>query len=348
MNCSAYLEKCFTLLNNSKFNKLTKDPTHATEWKIQRVVRKMKLKLPSSIYSKIYPTGSAPGKFYGTAKIHQLSPNDTINELPLRPIVSNIGTATYRLSKYLAKLLSPLSESEYTIKKTKYFVEKIKKEHIPNDHLLVSFDVKSLFTNVPLDETTEIILNRIYDKNEISTDITKSEMKEVLNLCIKTVHFTFDGNIYVQNDSVAMGSPLGPVLATIFMVELEQSVIPTLMDKMKCWTRYVYDTLCYKKTDSTDYVLKMLNGFHRNIQFTYEVEIDSKISFLDVLVIRDPNNNINTTVYRKSTNNNIYLNWESFAPDKWKWGTKALTKRAYDVCSNQELLQKELNYIEKV
>ena len=43
------------------------------------------------------------------------------------------------------------------------------------------------------------------------------------------------------------------------------------------------------------------------------------------------------------------MNWESFAPGKWKWGTlKTLTKRAYDVCSNQELLQKELNYIEKV
>ena len=121
------------------------------------------------------------------------------------------------------------------------------------------------------------------------------------------------------------------------------------MEKMKCWTRYVDDTLCYTKADSIDYVLKMLNGFHRNIQFTYEVETDSKNSFLDVLVIRDSNNNINRTVYRKSTNNDIYLNWESFAPNKWKWGAlKTLTKRAYHVCSSQELLQKELNYIEKV
>ena len=130
-------------------------------------------------------------------------------------------------------MLSPLSESEYTIKNTKYVLEKIKREHIPNDHLLVSFDVKSLFTNVPLDETIEIILNRIYDKNEISTDIRKSEIKELLNLCIKSVHFTFDGNLYVQNDGVAMGSPLRPVLANIFIVELERSVIATLMDKMK-------------------------------------------------------------------------------------------------------------------
>ena len=146
-------------INTSQFNKLSKNSTHATEWK-------MKLKLPSNIYSKIYPTRSAPGKFYGTAKLHKLSPNDTINELPLRPTVSKIGTATYHLLKYLAELLSPISESEYTIKNAKYFVEKIKKEHITNDHLLVLLDVKSLFTNVPLDETIEIILNRIYKKNQ--------------------------------------------------------------------------------------------------------------------------------------------------------------------------------------
>ena len=138
-----------------------------------------------------------------------------------------------------------MSESEHTIKNTKYFVEKIKKEHITNDHLLVSIDVKSLSTYVPLDETIEIILNRIYNKNKISTDITKNEMKELLNLCTKSVHFTFNGNTYVQDDSVA----LGLVLANIFMVDLERLVIRTLMDKMKCWMRYVDDTLCYIKID---------------------------------------------------------------------------------------------------
>ena len=65
-----------------------------------------------------------------------------------------------------------------------------------------------------------IILNRIYEKNEVATDITKSEMKELLNLCTKSVHFAFHGNIYVQNDNVSMGSALGLVLANIFMVEL--------------------------------------------------------------------------------------------------------------------------------
>ena len=93
---------------------------------------------------------------------------------------------------------------------------------------MVSFDVASLLTYVPLEETIEIIFKKIYVNKEITTDIPKLEMKELLILCTKNVHFTFNNESYVQVDGVAMGSPVGPVLANIFMVELETSVIPNL------------------------------------------------------------------------------------------------------------------------
>ena len=71
---------------------------------------------------------------------------------------------------------------------------------------MVSFDVASLFTNVPLEETIEIILKRIYINKEITTDIPKQEMKELLILFTKNVHFTFNNETYIQVDGVAMGS----------------------------------------------------------------------------------------------------------------------------------------------
>ena len=77
--------------------------------------------------------------FYGTAKIHKMSPNDSVQHLPIRPTVSNTGNA-----KYLASLLIPLSESEYTIKNSKSFVQKVKLDKIPSNYKIVSFDVKSL------------------------------------------------------------------------------------------------------------------------------------------------------------------------------------------------------------
>ena len=81
----------------------------------------MKLKLPENVCKKLYPTECYPGKFYGKAKVHKLSTN-SVNDLTLRPIVYNIGTATYKMVKYLDSLLAPLSKSEFTINNIKEFV----------------------------------------------------------------------------------------------------------------------------------------------------------------------------------------------------------------------------------
>ena len=107
---------------------------------------------------------SNPGRFCGTAKLHKLPPNDTMEGLPIRPIASNIGTASYHLAKYLAHNLSPLGQSTYTIKSTLDLMGKIKNEQIPLGFTKVSFDLKSLFTLVPLTETADIILDRVYNK----------------------------------------------------------------------------------------------------------------------------------------------------------------------------------------
>ena len=150
--------------------------------------------------------GSCPGKFYCTAKIHMLPPNGFIDKLPLVPIVSNIGTASYQLAKYLAKLLFPLAQCNYTINSTKDLMIKIKNEKIPENYEMVSFDVKSLFTSVPLEHTIDIIIKRIYEKHEITTVFTKNEMKKLLPICTKNVHFSFNNDICIHIYGVAMGS----------------------------------------------------------------------------------------------------------------------------------------------
>ena len=106
IDSSKYTEKCLGIQQNDQFSKINDDPTKRTESKIQRCVRKLRSKILKDEHSKLHPTRSNLDKFYRTAKIHKLSYNDTIDQLPLRPIVSNIGTASYHLSKYLAKLLS--------------------------------------------------------------------------------------------------------------------------------------------------------------------------------------------------------------------------------------------------
>ena len=145
-----------------------------------------------------------------------------------------------------------------------------------------------------------------------------------------------------------MGSPPGPVLANIFMVELERNIIPTLSNDILLWKRYVDDTICFIKLISVNKVLETLNSYHTNIKFTIEIESENKISFLDVLLIRS-NSLISTKVYRKNTNTYIYMNWKSFSPNNWKWGTlKTLVTRAFDICSTDEYLKEELEHIRKV
>ena len=166
MNKSKYLEKCLTLLNSEQFVRLNEDPAKTNERKLQRMLRKIKPDLTDQEYKRLYPSGSAPGKFYGTAKLHKISINDDVDKLLIRPIISNIGTPTYQLAKYLAKHLSPLANSEYTVTSTKDFIEKIKNVKVPNGHQLISFDVKSLFNNVPSQKTIDITLKRIYENKK--------------------------------------------------------------------------------------------------------------------------------------------------------------------------------------
>ena len=115
------------------------------------------------------------------------------------------------------------------------FINHVKRMNIPKDHTFISFDVKSLFTYVPLDFTINVILIRIYNENEIHTNIKRLEMKELLLLCTKNVDFTFNNDIYQQCDGVAMGSPFGPVIAGIFIVELESTLLPRLAEYMTPW-----------------------------------------------------------------------------------------------------------------
>ena len=92
------------------------------------------------------------------------------------------------------------------------------------------------------------------------------------------------------------------------MVELERTILPTLREPMSPWKRCVDDAIFYIKEESLEHVLSKLSGYHYNINFTYEIENDGKLSSLDVLVIRK-DYEVETTVYRKSTNNDIYLHW---------------------------------------
>ena len=135
------------------------------------------------------------------------------------------------------------------------------------------------------------------------------------------------------------------------MIELERSLIPNLQ-KIKFWRHYVDDTICFVKIGAIEYIRSVLNSFHKNIQFTYEVEKNAKLPFLDMLLMRN-HNDITTAVYQKESNSVgysvFYLHWDSFTPISRKRGTlKALVERTYLICATPSLFEKELTHIRTV
>ena len=245
-------------LDSDQFVKLDNDPTKAFQTRVQNTLRKMKSSFDKKVYSKIYPSSSQPGLFFGLAKVHKV-PNNSLNiaDLPLRPVISNCGTATYEISRHLASVLSPLTKNEHTVNDTRDFINRLKRLSINDSEKLVSFDVASLFSNVPLDYTIDVILRKIYTDKLIKTKIKKLQFKELLELCTKHLHFSFNGEMFRQIDGVAMGSPLGPVIANIFMTELEEKIVPQFSDVMSVWLRYVDDTFTIIKDGEIQNVITL-------------------------------------------------------------------------------------------
>ena len=133
-------------------------------------------------YSDVRPTSNKPAALFATAKTHKFADfkNITTENLKLRPIISTCGTYYYQSAKSLAKYLGPLAENEYTIKDTLEFPDRLKDRTLDEDEVLVSYDVSSLFTEVPLEETIDYIIHQIYSENKLPHLSNKRIFKRLL------------------------------------------------------------------------------------------------------------------------------------------------------------------------
>ena len=109
------------------------------------------------------------------------------------------------------------------------------------------------------------------------------------------------------------------------------------------------DTFAYVLPDKIDMILPELHSYHPNIKFTYALESNNKLAFLDVSARRTNDNKVETSVYRKATYTNIYINWHSHAPSSWRVGTlRNLIKRAKSISSSELLLRNKISYLRNI
>jgi hypothetical protein len=219
-----------------------------------------------------------------------------------------------------------------------------------NPQFVASLDVESLFTNVPVKDTINIILQCVYNHNTLpAPKIPKSIMEKLLIICTtKSAFRNVNGQLYIQKDGVSMGSPLGPTIASYYMCELENKALSTLTCKPKIYCRYVDD--CFLVIDNIKELISLKNYFEANsvLKFTYETEIHKQLPFLDVLITRTTDS-LKTAVYSKKTNSNECINFTSICPLKYKTAViKTFLHRAYSICNSWETFHLEIIRIKQV
>ena len=335
--------------NFTKFKIISGDPFATllkNEGKVNRYLNQLLKEniIDEKVYRNLYSSGSRPGILYGLPKIHK-------ENNPIRPILSAIGTFNYKLAKFLVPIIAPITINEFTVKDTFEFVKNLCDSNLPsNNVILASFDIKSLFTNIPLSETIDICTNELFANSDYVHNFSKVQFKKLLNLACKDCYFLFDETLYQQTDGVAMGNPLGPTLANAFLCYHEKQWLGDCPSDFKpiTYKRYVDDTfLIFKSPDDVNQFLDYLNDKHPNIKFTSEIENNRCLPFLDINIKR-VNNSFTTSVYRKPTFTGLMTKFSSAIPNQYKKNlVTTLVIRAYNICSNYFDLHDEFKFLEQ-
>jgi hypothetical protein len=208
--------------------------------------------------------------------------------------------------------------------------------------------VVSLFTKVLLEEALENIFYLLSsdDTLEERTNIPADAVCEMTELCLRATYFQFEDQFYEQVDGAALGSPLSPIIANLYMEGFENKALATATSLPTILIRYVDNTfvLWPHGTQQLEEFHTHLNKQHPQIQFTREEVNSNQISFLDVLVKRE-DGAYKTTVYRKSTHTDRYTDFISHHHPRVKSGTIVyLVRRAQKICDDENR-GKEITHI---
>ena len=228
----------------------------------------------------------------------------------------------------VAKYLNRLSKNDYTITDTLFFPSLIKSIPLDSSVEDVSYDVESLFTSIPVEETIEFIVNEIYNNKVIQPFCEKKLIfKRLLERLTKDCVFSVNNILYKQIDGCPMGGSISVVMAGIFMVKLERDVLKPPLPIF--YKRYVDDTYVRRKKDEPDILFDELNAYHQNINFTLE---RNPVKFLDTQFSYNNDEMITAVV---SKDNKLPVHWSSKIPKRYKRNTiNGELHRAEKIASN--------------
>ena len=341
-----YIAKANDILEENYFyKKLIEDPSNENKNTVNNIIdtfQKQNL-LTSDIAKRLKIEECRTPKFYILQKIHK-------EGFPGRPVVSSINCHTTSLLKFIDNYIQPLARKlKSYIKDTTDFINKLNSvQSVKEDTLFVTFDVKSLYTNIPNHEGIQAVkeaLNREQDR-PIATKVVIKFLYFILTLN----NFVFNGTHYIQKKGCAMGTICAPSYANIYMGKFESKYIyPNINLKTSFYCRYI-DDIFFLWNDTEENLIHFaskLNKEHPSIKFDWK-HSKNNINFLDTVIYKDKNNKLQTKLYTKPTDKRNFLHYKSAHPKSLKDNipySQAL--RLKKICSENSEMENHLKELKK-
>ena len=337
MKKKTYFSKMDKIIDLPQFEKVTKDRSNAKnpilkeEERVTKILLdlKNKEKISENLYNQLKPRGSQPARLYGLAKVHK-------SDTPMRPVLSMPGSAYHEVAKTVANWLSYVPECQINCS-SKSVCDTIKDITLEDSKRLISFDVTSLYTNVPVKEAIQICAYLLFSKFKLPVD--KETFITLAEIASCNVVMSTHKGFYKQIDGLAMGSAPAPFLANGWLSQYDNSI----KDNAQVYFRYMDDVLRDISETDIEKKLEEINSFHPSLKFTMEREVQCSIPFLDLKLIRN-GEKIESTWYTKATDTGLIMNFHSLAPKRYKRSVvSGFVHRIHRACSTWAHFHESLN-----
>lgn len=337
MDRDSYTNKANEMLSDTNTYGVIRDPTS----RIQRVNNNFVLslfragKIDDRIKRQLTTYNAVPPRLYLLPKHHKKE-----YPLPLRPISSELNGPITNLSRFAAGILSRLTKSKFYLRNSYEFKEFISTQRFDVGQVQVSFDVKSLFTNAPINRIHAVIESRWNEIAEL-TNLSQIEFMSMIKICTSNSYFKHNDRFYSQKEGCPMGSSISCILVEILMDSVLERAVKMVKEKLNfslnILKKYVDDLYLVIPSNLLSEIHNIFNGIEAGIEFTYEEENGAKLPFLDMVVIRDVSNgNFITDWYRKEVSSGRQLNFKSIHPMNQKISTAAgLIDRIFKLSDQQ-------------
>lgn len=339
-----YVLKTKNFIESSNFEILKKDPTNKFQKEIKSAVENSKSIINDRDKYKLTLSNPQHPELYSLIKLHK-------NGYPIRPVVSFFTAPSFNVSKFLIDIISKFCsfKPQFSIKNSTELINKIQDISLPHNSKFISFDVTNLFTSIPPKETITLVDNLLTSNNV--NPVIHADILTLLRVCMNQNYFHFNEEIYSCKDGLIMGNPLSPLLAEIFMDNLEKIIHKHPMsNKFIYWYRYVDDIIANftGTTRQLDSFLTFINSVHSNIKFTIEMEQNNSINFLD-LTISKINNKHDFSIFHKPSHTDITIHNSSVHPYSHKLAAfNSMIHRLLTIPLSIDNYNKELNIIKQI